>query len=128
MKLFRREELEPIHLPGRKIQKAVGKDAYSKSNKMTMGFAAYSEEYGPMEPHQHAEEICYILSAQDGWMRFGPAPDHLGEIIPLQTGMTMHIPELEWHVFGFGKGGHVEIIFFYGQVEHIRPEEMENLK
>ena len=75
--------------------------------------------------HHHAEEIVHILRSIDGCLRFGPAPDQLGDPIPLTPGMTLHIPELEWHVFEYGPGGQVDIIFFYGQVDRIRPEEIE---
>ena len=124
MKLIKREDLQKEFLPGRIIQKAVGKDAVSSSSRMTMGFAHYSDQSGPMEPHHHAEEIVYILSAKDGWMRMGDSPDQLGHPIELATGITLHFPPLEWHVFEFKPGGHVDIIFFYGQVDNIRPEEI----
>ena len=58
-------------------------------------------------------------------VRWGSDPEALGTPIPLQEGLTLHIPELEWHVFGFGPVGHVDIIYFYGQVDNIRPEEIE---
>lgn len=123
MKILHRDSL-PLHrLPGRIIQKAVGKDAASASARMTMGFARYSEESGPMEPHHHAEEIVYILSARDGWLRYGPDKSDLPNRIPLAVGMTLHIPALEWHVFDHAPGGHVDIVFFYGQVDAIRPED-----
>ncbi|MCJ7518347.1 MAG: hypothetical protein MUO42_01570 [Anaerolineaceae bacterium] len=125
MDLIKREGLKKDRLPGRVIQKAVGKDASSVSGKMTMGFARYSDESGPMEPHHHEEEIVYILSAKDGWARIGGTPDKLGDPVTLEAGMTLHFPVLEWHVFEFKPGGHVDIIFFYGQVEQIRPEEMK---
>jgi hypothetical protein len=124
MDLIRREDLKKEMLPGRIIQKAVGKDAPSPSARMTMGFARYCDECGPMDPHHHAEETVYILSAQDGWVRKGDDPANLGEPIALHAGMTLHFPPLEWHVFEFKPGGHVDIIFFYGQVDQIRPEEM----
>jgi len=124
MKLIQRDELQKEFLPGRTIQKAVGKDAPSRSRRMTMGFAHYSEQSGPMEPHHHAEEIVHILSSKNGWVRLGVNPDLLSEPIPLTTGMTLHFPPLEWHVFEFSSGGHVDIIFFYGQVDNIRPEEI----
>ena len=69
MDLIKREDLNKEFLPGRVIQKAVGKDAPNVSGKMTMGFARYSDESGPMDPHHHAEEIVYVLSAKDGWAR-----------------------------------------------------------
>ena len=126
MKLIRRNQIEKILLPGRMIQKAVGKDGLSSSGKMTMGFAHYSEQSGPMEPHHHAEEIVYILDAKDGWVRKGTAKENLGHKIMIEAGMTLHFPHLEWHVFEYKKGGFVDIIFFYGQVEKIRPEEIDN--
>ncbi len=124
MNLLKRTALEKVCLPGRIIQKAIGKDALCKSAKMTMGFAHYSAESGPMEPHQHAEEIVYIIDAKNGTVKFGSEKDKLGEDIPLESGMTLHFPELEWHVFEYGEGGFVDIIFFYGQVDNIRPEEI----
>jgi hypothetical protein len=124
MKIIHRSDLEAVPLPGRTIQKAVGKDAACASAKMTMGFARYGEESGPMEPHHHAEETVYVLAARDGWVRHGPARDRLGERVRLESGAVLHFPELEWHVFEYGPGGHVDIIFFYGQVENIRPEEI----
>ncbi len=124
MRIIRRATLEQLHLPGRIIQKAVGKDAASSSTRMTMGFGHYSEESGPMEPHHHAEEIVYILDAKDSWVRIGPSPDRLGNPVPLEAGMTLHFPQLEWHAFEFGHTGYVDIMFFYGQVDNIRPEEI----
>src|SRR4030066_213009 len=125
MDFIKREDLKKEFLPGRMIQKAVGRDAPSVSGKMSMGFARYSDESGPMEPHHHAEEIVYIISAKDGWVRKGDTPETLGEPEMLQAGVTLHFPALEWHVFEFKTGGHVEIIFFYGQVDQIRPEEIK---
>ena len=125
MQIIERDGLETVLLPGRQVQKAVGKDSFSRSTKMTMGFARYSEEYGSMATHHHAEEIVYVISAKDAWTKKGESPDRLGPPIPLQVGITLHIPAWEWHVFGFGPGGHVEIIFFYGQVDGIRPEETD---
>lgn len=118
MRIMTREQLQEVRLPGRAIQLAVGKEGgASPSEYMTMGFARYAAESGPMEPHSHAEEIVYILSAQDGWVRAGPARDSLGDPIPLQAGMVLHIPEGEWHVFQYAEGGHVDILFFYSNPE-----------
>lgn len=124
MHIIVRKELEQVVLPGRVLQKVVGKDGRSTSRKMTMGFAHYSAESGPMEPHQHAEEICYIVDANGGWVRFGSSPKHLTTRTALREGMTLHVDELEWHVFEYDTGGFVDIIFFYGQVDNIRPEEI----
>ena len=124
MRYFRRDQLEQIRLPGRVIQTAVGKDAFSRSGKITMGFAHYSAQSGPMEPHNHAEEVVYVVDTKDGWVRYGPEKGQLGEPILLEPGMVLHIPPLEWHVFGYEAGGFVDLAFIYGQVDHIRPEEM----
>ena len=116
MKIIKRDDIGELRLPGRIIQMAVGKEgAASPSTEMTFGYAHYSEESGPMEPHHHAEEIVHILSAENGWVRCGMEKDHLDTKVILQEGMTLHIPPLEWHVFEFDPGGHVDILFFYGK-------------
>lgn len=124
MEIIARRELPEQMLPGRIIQKAVGKDARSTSGGMTMGFGRYSKESGPMEPHRHAEEICYVVDCRNAWVRFGEAADKLDKKSDLEPGMTLHVPELEWHVFEYTEGGFLDIIFFYGQVDNIRPEEI----
>jgi hypothetical protein len=121
MNLIPREILKRIMLPGRVVQHVVGRAGASRSEKMTVGFAHYSEESGPMQPHQHAEEVAYVIDAKDAWVRYGPSPDKLGPRASLKAGMTLHIPELEWHVFGYDHGGYVDIIFYYAQVDHIFP-------
>ncbi len=65
-----------------------------------------------------------LYSAQRlvGWKE-AIGPDQLGEPHPLEAGLTLHIPPMEWHVFRWRPGGHLDIIFFYGQVDNIRPEE-----
>jgi hypothetical protein len=115
MDAIKREALEKVRLPGRVIQKAVGKESPAQSTQMTVGFAHYSEETGPMEPHQHVEEAVHILDVRKGWVRCGPSRDHLGARVPLEVGMTLHFPENEWHVFEYDKEGYVDIIFYYGQ-------------
>lgn len=119
MKLIKREDVAKKPLPGRVLQLLVGQEgAASPSEVMTMGFARYSAEVGPMAPHRHAEEIVYVMSSQDGWTRhggYGDEPDELGDPVPLEAGMTLHFPENEWHVFEYDEGGSVEIIFFYSQ-------------
>lgn len=124
MRVIIRDRLESLSLPGRVIQKAVGKDSTVQSAKMTMGFGHYSAASGPMEPHQHAEEICYVLSAEKSWVRFGSSKEQLTEKVDLETGMTLHFAEMEFHVFEYADDGHVDLIFFYGQVDRIRPEEI----
>ncbi len=116
MKVLKREDVQTKQLPGRAIQMVVGKEeAASPSTEMTMGFARYSQESGPMEPHHHAEEIVYVLSVKDGWVRCGEQPDRVNQIIPLEAGMVLHVPALEWHAFEFEDGGHVDLLFFYGK-------------
>lgn len=127
MHIILREELEKVRLPGRVLQKVVGKDGRSGSGKMTMGFAHYSVESGPMEPHQHAEEICYIVAVKGGWVRFGQSPERLSVRKTLREGMTLHVDELEWHVFEYDAGGFIDILFFYGQVDNIRPEDIAGM-
>ena len=122
--ILARDQLARHPLPGRIIQKAVGKDGASSSSRMTMGFARYSAASGPMEPHHHAEEIVYILEACNGWCRHGPAKDNLPNRVALSAGMILHIPSLEWHVFEYDAGGAIDVVFFYGQVDNIRPEEI----
>ena len=123
MQIIIRETINRETLPGRVIQKAIGKNSLLKSDYMTMGFAHYSQESGQMAPHNHAEEAIYVLDAKDAWTRCGKDEKILGEAISLETGMILHFPAWEWHVFGFEKGGYLDIIFFYGQADQIRPEE-----
>jgi hypothetical protein len=121
MKFLKRSDVAPLHLPGRVLNLMVGKDdAASPSSIMTMGYARYSAESGPMEPHHHVEEIVVVLSSQDGYVRhggFGDAPNELGERIPLEAGTILHVPHMEWHVFEYDEGGHVDIIFFYSAAD-----------
>jgi hypothetical protein len=121
MKLMPRDTLKKEMLPGRMVQHVVGKTGVSRSDKMTVGFAHYSEESGPMQPHQHAEEVVYVTDAKDGYVRYGSSPDKLGPRLRLEKGMTLHTPELEWHVFEYEPGGYVDIIFYYAQVDNIFP-------
>lgn len=125
MNCIKRSELEGIRLPGRTIYKCVGADGVSQSGRMTMGFAVYSEESGRMEPHRHAEEICHVLDCRNGWARCEGSDGKLDSIVPLEPGMTLHVREMEWHAFEYGPGGFVSILYFYGQVDNIRPEEMK---
>lgn len=125
MTIIERDELPNHPLPGRVIQKAVGEDAAAASTQMTMGFAHYSAASGPMEPHHHAEEIVFVLATNHGWLRYGSAKDDLPHKVLLAPGLTLHIPALEWHVFEFGPGGFVDIVFFYATVDNIRPEEIK---
>lgn len=116
MKCFSRDELDKNILPGRAIQRAIGNNSFSRSQIMTMGFAHYSSEAGPMEPHQHAEEAIYVTDAKDGWVEYGSQKDNLDTKVSLMSGMVLHVPEGEWHVFRYATGGFVDIVFMYAQV------------
>ena len=90
-----------------------------------MGTARYADEFGPMEPHHHAEETVYVLDADRAWVRWGPSADDLPNRIDLEAGLVINTPAWEWHVFEWEPGGHVELLFIYGQVDDIRPEDTE---
>ena len=125
MQILRREALAREALPGRVIQRAVGKEGPSVSGRMTVGYARYEASAGPMEPHRHAEEVVCVLDARDGWVEYGGEPARLEQRQELEAGMILHVPELEWHVFRHGEGGHVDILYVYGQVDNIRPEDVQ---
>lgn len=113
MKVFQRDEIEKKVLPGRALQWAIGQTAFSASEKMTIGFAHYSVEAGPMEPHKHSEEGIYVIDAKDGWLEWGPGKDEMVEKAPLAAGTLLHVPADEWHVFRYAEGGFVDIVFVY---------------
>ena len=123
MDIIRRSEVEKTILPGRVAQTAVGKTAASKSKKMTLGYGRFDIGSGHAEPHFHAEESVYIVSAKNSWIDFGRSKDDLDNRVTLEPGMILHIAENEWHRFDFGEGGHIDIVFFYAQIDNIRPEE-----
>ena len=125
MKVINRNSVPQVELIGRVIQKAVGKDGFDRSAKMTIGFARYGNEYGHMEPHRHAEEVLYIINAKKGWFRSGSARDKLGKRKPFIPGILVHFDEMEWHGFEFEDDGFVDLIFIYGQVDNIRPEDKD---
>ena len=112
-------------LPGRGLRRFVGRDSALESEEMTVGVARYADEYGPMEPHNHAEETVYILEAERAWVRWGPSPDDLPNRIDLEPGVVINTPSLEWHVFEWEPDGYIELLFIYGVVDNIRPEDME---
>ncbi len=125
MRSIKRSEIAVDPLPGRGIRRFVGRSSALDSEEMTVGTAMYADEFGPMEPHNHAEETIYVLSADRAWVRWGPSRAELTERIDLELGVAVNTPALEWHVFEWEPGGHVELLFIYGQVDNIRPEDME---
>jgi hypothetical protein len=127
MRLFRREEIPKTELPGRILQIAVGKEAKSRSGEVMVGFAHYSAESGPMEPHQHVEEVIYVINAYRGWFRYGSSKEQLSDPVHLESGMILHFPPLECHVFEYDENGYVDILFVYGQVENIYPQKSNRI-
>lgn len=126
MKLIKKSDCTPAALPGRNVWKVVGKESFSESKKISFGFAHFSHELGLPDPHHHAEEICFVLKSEKAFVHFGLTADALGDLHPLQDEMTLHIPEMEWHQFVCDPGGFLDILFIYGQVDNIRPEEISN--
>jgi hypothetical protein len=125
MRTTRRLDTPVDPLPGRGIRRFVGRNSAIDSEEMTVGTALYADKFGPMKPHNHAEETVYILDADRAWVRWGAGPDDLPNRIDLETGVVINTPSLEWHVFEWEPGGHIELLFIYGQVDNIRPEDME---
>lgn len=125
MRSTRRADSPIDPLPGRGLRRFVGRGSAIASEEMTVGTALYADEFGPMEPHNHAEETVYVLEADRAWVRWGPSDDDLPNRIDLEAGVVINTPALEWHVFEWEPGGHVELLFIYGQVDNIRPEDME---
>lgn len=119
----KREDLRIRALPGRGIADCVGPNGPFQTDGMNVGFGLYSAEYGPMQPHHHAEECVYIKSANRAWVEYGGQPDALLYKAPLEAGMLLHFPENEWHVFRFEEGGSLEILFIYGSGANARPED-----
>jgi hypothetical protein len=125
MRSTRRADTLIDPLPGRGLRRFVGRGSAIASEEMTVGTALYADEFGPMTPHNHAEETVYVLEADRAWVRWGPSADELPNRIDLEAGVVINTPALEWHVFEWEPGGHLEILFVYGQVDNIRPEDME---
>ena len=123
MRCIVRDQISVSVLPGRGIRRAVGADAISPSSRMTVGFAQYSAEFGRMSPHRHAEEVVFVVSAKEAWVRTGTSPDALTTRVDLEEGMLLHFQDAEWHVFECRPGGQIDILFCYGQVDDIRPED-----
>ena len=124
MRGYPREQIGAGRLPGRTIQSAVGREAFSPCAAMTVGFARYPAESGPMKPHRQVEEVVFVLDAKNGWARFGPAEHEPGERIALEAGRVLHNPTPEWPVFGYDERGFGDIVFVHGRVGSIRPEQI----
>ena len=117
-------EMPLTQLPGRAIRKSIGKDGGIKSDAMTFGRTCFSLQYGKMAPHCHAEEIIYVLDAAAGSCRYGSTEECADGEVMLKKDMVLHIRPMEWHVFEFtDPKGYADVLFFYAQVENLRPEE-----
>lgn len=66
MEFVQRADIKRNKLPGRVVQNAVGRESAVASEKMTVSFCRYSEESGPMAPHNHAEETVVVLDGRGG--------------------------------------------------------------
>jgi mannose-6-phosphate isomerase-like protein (cupin superfamily) len=119
-------KVEGKYLKGRIVRECIGASpAPVASDRMTVGFARYCEDVGPMEPHHHAEETIYVVSAKNVWVRFGGSQENLDHKVDLKDGDLLHFPELEWHVFEYSEGGFLDIVYIYGQTTNIRPEDVK---
>jgi uncharacterized RmlC-like cupin family protein len=118
MDYLKRSDIIKKNLPGRVIQNAVGKKEANPipTEKMTVLFAHYDAENGPMEPHNHAEETVVILAADKGFIKWGSAKDTLEHTQTLAAGDVLHFPALEWHAFAYEGRGYVDALCIYGEI------------
>lgn len=123
MEIIERSNMPLDELPGRSIQRAVGKNSAFDSGAMTVGYAGYSAKCGVMEPHRHAEETVVVFDVKDGRVCWGDDKDNMPHSRELERGMILHIPENEWHAFYYDEGGFVDIVFIYGTSDNVRPED-----
>jgi hypothetical protein len=116
--------LPQLALSGRAICKSIGSDgAAIESKSMSFGRSMFSLAYGAMQPHNHAEEIIYVLATKAGRVRFGATKDCSEGNVVLQPGMVLHFAPMEWHVFEFDEpDGYSDVLFFYAQTDNLRPE------
>lgn len=123
MRIAKREQIAKDVLPGRALQRAVGANSLFETDTMSVCYATYCAEYGPMEPHHHAEETIVVVSSDGGRVEWGPAKDNLPHKAELSAGDVLHIPENEWHVFRFREGGSLDVVCIYGKTDNLRPED-----
>jgi len=115
MEVLKKSQLESKTLPGRIITDAVGMNSPVLSTEMSVIYADYRAEAGPMAPHHHAEESIYVIASDRAWVLYGDAEDDLPNRVDLEAGMILHFPDGEWHVFQYEEGGSLEIICIYGK-------------
>lgn len=125
MDFIKKEELPQKVIPGRKVWTAFGVGGLFESNSMTFGYGRFSPEYGTAEPHNHSEELVYVVDCNTAYVRFGSSKNNLGEKIYLHSGETVHFQNLEWHVLGYDdtKNGFLDVVYFYPTAKNIRPED-----
>lgn len=123
MEYVKKSEIEIDALAGRGLLRVIGKQSHFDSDKMSVGYAIYSQVYGLMEPHAHAEETVIITSVKEGSFSWGKTKDDLYNSIKLEEGMILHIPQDEWHVFNYERDGFIEIIFIYGETSNLRADD-----
>ncbi len=117
MELIVRKDVPEQLLPGRFMQKIVGKteDGYlSDSRILNIGYCRYCAEAVPHgAPHARRgdgadpllRQSLGALRAQQG----RPAQQD-----PVGKGHDAPYPPREWHVFEYEEGGSLEILFIYG--------------
>lgn len=71
MEFINKKDVPVDALPGRGLLRIVGKNSVFDSDQMSVGYALYSETYGEMEPHSHAEETVIITRSVNGWIEWG---------------------------------------------------------
>jgi len=121
-------KIDLAELKGRAVKKVVGRDSVLTSEKMTFGMTRFSQQYGSMDPHYHAEELIYVLDCQNAITRYGDTADCQEGTVEMHPGMLLQFADGEWHVFEFTKSdGYANILFFYGQVDNIRPDDQNGM-
>jgi len=80
------EEVMEIELPGRKVRKIIGPDAFGPCKNMNMGIAEFPPGIlAPEHVHQDEEEISYVIS--------GEGEFHIeGRMEKLKPGICVYIP------------------------------------
>jgi hypothetical protein len=130
MELIKKDGLPIKEMLGRAASTAIGfKEAKYHSEKMTYGYGRFDQKYGIAQPHNHAEELVYIVDCKNATIRYGETEQTLCEPVKLTPGDTVWFKENEWHVFGYedeSKFGFIDLLFFYPSAKNIRPEDSDD--
>ena len=110
------------HCRARTIYGMIEKGGIFQSPNMMMGFARFDKNLGEMIPHVHPEEGMFVIDCANAFARFGASEDSMGGRTAIKPGMIMWAAEGEWHVFEFGEGGFLDIVFCLPVGEIVRPE------